>query len=98
MGAPHRVPQSLERCGVEFMKRHTPKFAPRLHQTEGDLSTFIRKAKPGLWGEELPAADREKLEEQMRSLARKLGAGSDFGEDPVEYLLRGGGDAPPSER
>lgn len=90
------MPRILERCGFEFMKQHTLKFDPRLHQTERNLSTFIRKGKAGLWRQELPAADCEKLEKQMRSLARKLGGG-DVGEDPFGYLLRGVGDARPSE-
>jgi hypothetical protein len=82
-----QLPRILERCSIEFMRRHEEKFDPRVHQTEALDEHFIRKGKAGLWREELPAAERERLEERVRRLARKLGGRE---EDPFDYLLEGG--------
>lgn len=82
------MPRILERCGFEFMKRHSAKFDPRLQQTE-ELPTFIRKGKTGQWQDELPAAHGKRLEQQARVLALKLGAGDLGGEDLFSYLVRG---------
>jgi hypothetical protein len=84
-----QMPRILERCSVDFMRRHNDKFDPRLHQLEEDLATFVRRGKAGLWQEDLPAEDREELEGRVRKLAGKLGCN---GEDPFAYLLRGKGE------
>jgi hypothetical protein len=82
-----QMPRILERCSVAYMKRHEPKFDPRLHQTDPGVGDFIRKGKVGSWIEELPAPDREKLEKLARGLAGRLDGS---GEDPFTFLARGG--------
>jgi len=82
------VPRIVERCGIEYMRRHEVKFDPRLQLVESGVQGFIRTGKAGGWREELPAAQREALETRAAELARKLGGGTD---DPISYLLQGRG-------
>jgi aryl sulfotransferase len=81
-----QMPRILERCGIEYMRRHNAKFDPRLYQIDPGLETFIRRGKTGRWAEELPAVHRAKLEQQAQELARRLGGGG--AEDPFAYLGR----------
>jgi len=78
-----QLPRILERCSIEYMRRHNDKFDPRLHQIELQLETFIRHGKTGRWAAELPAAHQAKLERQTHELARRLGCGA---EDPFGFL------------
>jgi len=80
------MPRILERCSVEFMRRHDDKFDPRLQQIDGGIASFIRQGKAGTWREVLAEKDRERLEGEARALAARLGGG---GEDPFAYLLGG---------
>lgn len=81
-----QMPRILERCSIEFMRRHNDKFDPRLYRFDDYSETFIRKGTSGQWQEELPGAQRMRLEAQARELARELGGD---GEAPFAYLLRG---------
>ncbi|HYG65656.1 MAG TPA: sulfotransferase domain-containing protein [Thermoanaerobaculia bacterium] len=67
------MPRILERCGLEFMKRHEDKFDPRFHRISGHQGVFIRKGGTGEGAPKLSAAQQEKLEERVAALARKLG-------------------------
>jgi aryl sulfotransferase len=59
------LPRIVERCSFDFMKRHTQKFDPRLHQVSTEVRDFIRK---GIEGDGQDAFTRE----QNRRLARRL--------------------------
>jgi Sulfotransferase domain len=85
-----RMPRILERCGIEYMRRHEAKFDPRLQVIDPGLQGFIRQGKAGRWREELPETQREELESRATALARRLGSGE---EDPFGYLLHGPGEA-----
>jgi hypothetical protein len=72
------LPRILERCGIDFMKRHQAKFDPRLHQVSSGEREFIRSGKSGTGGDFLSGDQRELLEKKLVSLAEKLDSrGSD---------------------
>jgi hypothetical protein len=71
------LPRIVERCGIEFMKQHAPKFDPRLHQASQGAGTFIRKGGSGEGRLSFNPKQNQMLASRMKRLARKLGPDRD---------------------
>ncbi len=79
------MPRILERCGLEFMKRHDAKFDPRMRRVipgQGEGGTFIREGKAGKGRQALGERHREEIAKRLDALTNKLGVGG-------SELLRG---------
>lgn len=77
------MPRILERCGVEFMKRHDDKFDPRLRRVIGQGGgTFIREGRSGKGRQALDERHQEAIASRLDALAKRLGT-------PESELLRG---------
>jgi hypothetical protein len=69
------LPRIVERCGVEFMKRHNHKFDPRMPSPEG--GQFIRRGAAGDGRSAFTPEQSRRLAERLEALARKLGPGAE---------------------
>jgi hypothetical protein len=67
------MPRILERCGVEFMRRHDDKFDPRMRRVFGEPGKFIREGKSGKGRQALSERHREMIAQRLEALAKKLG-------------------------
>lgn len=71
------LPRILERSSLDFMKRHSEKFDPRLRTLSGPGAEFIRQGKDSGWKQDLTAADLSRIEAERTRLARRLGVEPD---------------------
>ena len=84
------MPRIVERCGIEFMRRHQEKFDPRpvlLGRIPGlSLGSvqFIREGKTGKGREVLSPAQEQLVASKLAALRQKLGVSTD---DPYTALL-----------
>ncbi|HVR97475.1 MAG TPA: sulfotransferase domain-containing protein [Thermoanaerobaculia bacterium] len=68
-----QMPRIVERCGLEFMKRHNEKFDPRLRRVQGEPGTFIREGKAGKGRQALSERQQQEIARRLDALAQQLG-------------------------
>lgn len=68
------MPRILERCSIDFMKRHQEKFDPRTRRISRSPAQFIRQGKAGAGRESLTQEQREILTKKLAKLERQLGS------------------------
>jgi hypothetical protein len=84
------MPRIVERCGIEFMRRHEEKFDPRPvlrgRRPGPSLSSvqFIREGKTGRGREVLSPAQKQLVASKLAALRQKVGVSTD---DPYAALL-----------
>ncbi|HEX9941429.1 MAG TPA: sulfotransferase domain-containing protein [Thermoanaerobaculia bacterium] len=79
------MPRILERCSLDFMKRHEEKFDPRLRRVARQRVAFIRDGKARAGRDILNPAQKQLLASKLAVLERKLGVSA---QDPKADLLR----------
>ena len=69
-----RRERTIERCGIEFMRAHEPKFDPRLETSLPEQPRFIRTGRTRSdWRSVFPPELQPRLQEQLDRSAKKLG-------------------------
>jgi len=67
-----KLERTVERCGIEFMRRHNDKFDPRFANIPRNTSKFIRSGKPGDWLNELSPTLSNQLDDYLRKTINKI--------------------------